>query len=272
MPECTKEGDQVDFLIYLDNPAQVSLTSDSVKLTFTQTAIDDGFKGSDVSVKGDTMLIVHLPKSATGDVEYGLHLHIGSQCPNSVLDKDLNFQLKFDIPLLAQRFNNVLGLIKDSIPSTQSLSDFAWYHDGVVMPNEKSSVLVIEEDESNNGEYKLCYTVHEAGKEDYTHCTCPVLFKADPTKPSFEKQADSTAVVASYIVQKNGRIFVNAQYEGDVECYAQWITVSGKPYDSQKFNLPNGGCTIDAPAEPGFYILRVVTGKEKRSFKLIVNQ
>ena len=272
MPECTKQGDEVDFLIYLDNPAGVSLTSDSVKFSFTKAALDDGFKLSDVKVQGDTMLIVHLPATAKDKTPYGLHLHIGSQCPNSVLDKDLEFQLKFDIPLLGQRYNNVLGLIRDSIPASYELSNFQWYHDGELIPDEKSAVLVLEENESNNGEYKLCYTIHEDGQEDYTHCTCPVTFKA-PEQYKFDENPDSTSITTTYAI-RGDKVFVNADYKGqkDVECYAQWITVSGKPYNGEKFTIPDGGCTIKAPAENGFYILRVVTGKEKRSFKMIVNK
>ena len=112
MPECTQAGDQVDFLIYLDNPGEVSLKSDSVRFHFTQTAIDDGFTDNMITVDGDTMLIVHLPKEAKDGVEYGLHLHIGSECPNSTLDKDLTFSLKFAKTVLEQRYKNVLGLTR----------------------------------------------------------------------------------------------------------------------------------------------------------------
>lgn len=273
MPECTQQGDEVDFLIYLDNPAGVSLTSDSVKFTFTQQALIDGFKNSSISVKGDTMLIVHLPSTAKNETQYGLHLHIGSACPNSVLDKDLEFMLKFDIPLLAQRFNNVLGLIADSIPANQIWDNFYWKKDDEVLPDEWTSVLVIEEDEANNGEYRLCYTIHEEGKKDTTNCTCPVTFEANPMSPAFQPETDSIAITATYAIYGD-KVFVNADYDGqtDIECYAQWITPSGNVYNDMRFDIPDGGCTIPVPNENGFYILRVITDKQKRNFKMIINK
>ena len=126
MPECTQAGDEVDFLIYLDNPGEVPLNSDSVTFHFTQAAIDDGFTDDMVTTDGDTLLIVHLPKEARDGVEYGLHLHIGSECESSTLDKDLTFSLKFAKTQLEQRYNNILGLVKDSFPN-QTLSDFVWF-------------------------------------------------------------------------------------------------------------------------------------------------
>lgn len=272
MPKCTKQGDEVDFIIYLDNPAGVSLTGPDVKITFTKQALDDGFKNSDISVQGDTMLIVHLPSTAKNETWYGLHLHIGSECPNSVLDKDIEFKLKYDVPLLIQRFNNVLGLISDSIPSYQTVDNFVWYHDGVVMPNEKTSVLVLEENESNNGEYLLCYTIHEEGKNDTTNCTCPVLFHADTTKLQFDMNPENLIISATY-EYGGDKVFVNADWKGetDIECYAQWITAGGKVYQGLKFDIPDGGCTIPVPADNGLYLLRVRTDGKNRSFKFFIN-
>jgi len=273
MPECTKQGDEVDFTIYLDNPAMVSLTSDSAKFTFNKAALDDGFTTSAISVVGDTMLIVHLPSTAANEKEYGLHLHIGSQCPNSVLDKDMTFKLHFDVTRLCQRYSNVLGIISDSITSKgQTLSDFVWYRDGKVMPNEKTSVLVLDENEPKTGEFKVCYVIHEKGQVDYDYCTCPVTFKEDKSQPVFNDQPDSAGIVATYAVGGD-KVFVNADYKGktDIECYAEWVKVDGKVYKGLKFDIPDGGCTIPAPEENGFYILRVVTDGSRRSFKMIIN-
>ena len=71
-----------------------------------------------------------------------------------------------------------------------------------------------------------------------------------------------------------GNIFVNADYKGekDIDCYAQWITANGQVYQDLKFDIPDGGCVIQAPKEKGLYLLRVVTGKEIRSFKFVINQ
>ena len=144
--------------------------------------------------------------------------------------------------------------------------------DDQVLPDEKTSVLVIEDNESNNGEYKLCYTVKEAGKPDKSKCTCPILFTASTKKHEFAPDTTSLAITATYIVDGQ-KVFVNADWEGktDIECYAQWITSSGNAYQGLKYDIPDGGCTIPVPAENGFYILRVITDGSKRSFKFIIN-
>ena len=274
LPYCTKQGDEVDFRIYLDNPSLVSLTSDSVKMTFNADARSAGFKESDIKVQGDTLLIIRVPQKAQNRTSYSMHIHIGSECPNSTLDKDLEFHLTFDIPVLAQRYNNVLGVLKDSFP-TQELTDFVWFHDGDTVPDQETSVLYLDEtDPKNNGEYYVCFTIKEQGKADINYCTCPINFKAEDKKHEFEANPDSLVVTATYIAAKGGKVFVNIDYNGetDLNCYAEWYDVSGRAVVGGKYeNLPDGGCTIDAPATEGLYLLRVVTGKGSRSFKFIVN-
>ena len=274
MPECTKEGDEdVKFQIFLSNPAKVSLTGDSARFTFLQTALDDGFDSTMIAVEGDTTLIIHLPKTARDRVTYGLHLHIGSECPNSVLDKDLEFELKFDIPVLAQRYDNVLGILRDSFLTAQ-LSDFVWYHDSAVIVGETGSVLYLDEtNPQNSGSYHVCFTIHEEGKLDYDYCTCPIQFDASGKKHQFEPDSTGLTITATYIVEGQ-KVFVNADWNGNtgIECYAQWITPSGSVYGNEKFDIPDGGCTITTPNENGFYILRVVTDEDQRSFKFIVNK
>ena len=272
LPYCSKKGDSVKLTIYLNNPAGVSLTSDSVKLTFDAASKAAGFDESTILYQGDTLLSFPIPTHADGGVDYGFHLHIGSECPNSGLDKDLPFTIEYDDPLLAQRYNNVLGLIADSVPSYQVWDNFYWMKDDQVLPNEKTSVLVIEDNESNNGEYKLCYTIKEAGKPDKSKCTCPILFTASTKKHEFAPDTTSLAITATYVVDGQ-KVFVNADWEGKtgIECYAQWITSSGNAYQGLKFDIPDGGCTIPVPAENGFYILRVITDGSKRSFKFIIN-
>ena len=274
MPECSLEGDEVDFLVYLDNPAGVSLTSDSVQFTFSKAAKDAGFSMDKVKVQGDTLLIITLPSGAKNRTQYDLHLHIGSECPNSVLDKDLAITPTFDIPVLAQRYNNVLGVLKDSFP-TQELTNFVWFHDGDTVPDQETSVLYLDEkDPKNSGEYKVCFTIKETGKADINYCTCPIHFTANSKQHEFEANPDSLIVTATYIAAKGGKVFVNIDYNGEtnINCYAEWYDVSGRAVVGGKYeNLPDGGCTIDAPATEGLYLLRVVTGKGTRSFKFIVN-
>ena len=271
MPYCTKEGDEADFRIYIDNPARVDLSGENVSITFDEAATKAGFKHSDLSIVGDTLLVIHIPSSAKSRTPYGLDLHIGSECPENELNKQLQFTLTFDIPVLTQRYNNVLGLLRDSFP-TQELTDFVWFHDGDTVPDQETSVLYLDEtNPANEGEYYVCFNVHEQGKPDYTYCTCPISFVTSSETREFT--TDSLEIKASYSV-KGDKVFVNANYNGEtnIECYAQWITTSGAVYQDLKFDIPDGGCTIPTPAENGLYLLRVVTGKQTRSFKFLIEK
>ncbi len=272
LPYCTKEGDEVDFTIYLENPDLVALSGDSVKISFNEAAKKDGFDEKAITIIGDTMLVVHLPKTAKNRTTYALHLHIGSKCKKSVVDKDLEFELQFDIPVLAQRYDNVLGVLRDSFPN-QDLSDFVWFHDGDTVPNQNTSVLYLDEkDPKNSGEYNVCFTIKEEGKADYAYCSCPINFKAESKQHQFEVNPDSLIITANY-EYKGDKVFVNANWNGetDIECYAQWINVKGDIYKDEKFNIPDGGCTIPVPAENGLYLLRVYTDGKSRSFKFFIN-
>ena len=144
-------------------------------------------------------------------------------------------------------------------------------HNGDTVQGEETSILYLDETNPNNsGEYYVCFDVAESGKKTYRKCTCPIKFDTNSKQHEFD--ADSITITASYALNASDKVFVNADYEGekDIECYAQWITASGSVYNSEKFNLPDGGCTIDAPKDKGLYLLRVVTDKKSRSFKFII--
>ena len=275
LPYCTKEGDEADLTIDLYNPSQISLAGDSVSLAFDNAAIEDGFSPDKLEIANDSTLIIHLPGTAKGGKPYGLHLRIGSECPNNVVDTIMGFRLIFDIPVLTQRYDNILGLLRDSFP-TQELSNFVWHHNGEpISQKEQSSVLYLDEtNPDNTGEYFLCFDIKYEDGSSMNYCTCPVTFKAEGKKHEFVPDADGLTIIANYLVSAGGMVYVNADYKGetDIECYAQWITANGKIYNDLRFDIPDGGCTIPAPKENGLYLLRVITGKGSRSFKFVINQ
>jgi hypothetical protein len=270
IPRCIPLGTATDIQIILDNPAKVDLTSDSVKITFTQAALDAKFKNEDIKIIGDSMIVVHVPADTPDRTPFNMHIHIGSKCESTVFDKDIEFHMEYAIKQLEQRYNNVLGLIASKY-TDKTLSDFEWYHDSVLVANQQSSVLYLDEnDPETSGDYFVCYTVKEAGKEEFRECTCPVTFNPDGTGHSFTP--DETGLnISGTVAIKGNTAFVNADWQGktDIECFAQWISVTGST--SQKYNIPDGGRAIPTPTENGFYILRVVTDGAGRSFKIYIN-
>ena len=130
----------------------------------------------------------------------------------------------------------------------------------------------LPESDYKNDEFYICYWVNKGQADAYYNCACAKPFITDSTHYQFGTSPDSLIISASYSYQHGEKVFVNANWGGktDIECYAQWITTDGRIYKDLKFNIPNGGCTIDTPAEPGLYMLRVVTEKKTRSFKFII--
>ena len=269
IPRCIPLGTATDIKIILNNPAKVDLTGDSVTITFSQEALQVGFKDDEIQIVGDT-IIVHVPADTPDRTPYNMHIHIGSQCEATVFDEDYEFHMEYSIKQLEQRYNNVLGLIAEKYTG-KTLSDYVWYHDGVVIANQQSSVLFLDEtNPQTSGEYKVCYTVKEEGKEPFVECTCPITFTSGGGSHSFDPDVTNLTITGTIAIQGN-TAFVNADWQGktDIECFAQWISVSGDT--GQKYDIPDGGRTIPTPTENGFYILRVVTDGSTRSFKIHIN-
>lgn len=271
IPRCITQGTDTDIQIILDNPAKVDLTSDSVSITFNQAANEAGFDDDLIRTQGDTMLIIHVPGDTPDRTPYSMHIHIGSECESTVFDKDIEFHMEYYTEQLEQRYNNVLGLMRSAFEGKQ-LSDFVWFHDNDTVHNQASAVLYLDESEpQNSGLYHVCYTVIEEGKEPIRECTCPIQFDAEMKQHSFKE--DNITVTALY-ASNGDKVFVNAEYDEedkDIQCYAQWFDVSGRAVEGGRYDLPNGGRSIDVPRDSGLYLLRVVTGKATRSFKFIIN-
>lgn len=270
IPRCIPLGTATDIKIILDNPAKVDLTSDSVQITFDPAAILVGFKDDEIQAQGDTALIIHVPEGTPDRTPYNMHIHIGSECESTVFDTDIEFHMEYLIKQLEQRYNNVLGLIASKYVG-KTLSEYVWLHDGDTVPDQHAGVLVLDEkDPQTSGEYYVCYTVKEEGKEEFRECTCPVSFDASSSGHSFGPDQTGLTISGSMVISGNSA-FVNADWQGktDIECYAQWIGISGTA--SPRYNIPDGGCSIPTPTTGGFYILRVVTDGAGRSFKIYIN-
>jgi hypothetical protein len=122
-------------------------------------------------------------------------------------------------------------------------------------------------DESLSGEYRVCFTIHEEGK-DIDTCTCPILIKGSTERHLFD---DSNLQITATYNPRGKQVFVNAARKDndDIACSAEWIDVSGSVL--KRYDIPSGGCAIDTPKEGGFYLLRVSADGECRSFKMFIN-
>ena len=223
----------------------------------------------------DTYFQINIPSTAKPDTEYGIHLVIVSDCGGA--DTTMHFMINFDKDVISQRYDNVLGLLASSFEG-KDLSDYQWYRtsDSTAIEGQVSANLNFYDlpyGGDINDTYYVCFTINKGQADEVKTCACAKAFNADATQHQFDNNPDNIQITATYMVDGDV-VFVNADWKGqtDIECYAQWINVQGRIYNNQNYNIPNGGCTIETPKENGLYLLRVVTGKGRRSFKFMINK
>lgn len=272
---CPEDGREYVGRIPYTNAGKVNLHGDNVTIEFDAVAKADGFDESMLKVE-DSYFQINIPNTAKPETTYGIHLVIESDCGGA--DTILHFMLNYDKDIITQRYDNVLGLLASTFEGKE-LTDYQWYRvsDSTAIEGQVSANLNFYDlpyGGNINDAYYVCFTIGKGTSSETRTCACAKAFNTNADKQNFGNDSTSLTINATYSVVAGGKVFVNANWEGktDLECYAQWITASGRVYGDLKFDIPDGGCTIPAPTEKGLYLLRVVTGKGNRSFKFIINQ
>ena len=270
---CPEDGKEYIGKVYYSNEGKVNLHGDNVTIEFDETAKAAGFKDSELVIK-DEYFQITIPTTAKPETLYGIHLVITSDCGGA--DTTMNFMINFDKDVITQRYDNVLGLLTTPFAG-KTLSDFQWYRvsDSTAIDGQVSANLNFYDlpyGGNPNEAYYVCFIINKGQANEVHTCACAKAFINNGKTHEFVDDATGLTITATYSILSGGTVFVNADYEGkaNIECYAQWIDASGRVYNNQKFNIPDGGCTIAAPAQQGLYLLRVVTGKGSRSFKFII--
>ena len=270
---CPEDGKEYIGKVYYSNEGKVNLHGDNVTIEFDETAKAAGFKDSELVIK-DAYFQITIPSTAQPETLYGIHLVITSECGGA--DTTMNFMINFDKDVIAQRYDNVLGLLTTPFAG-KTLSDFQWYRasDSTAIDGQVSANLNFYDlpyGGNPNEAYYVCFIINKGQANEVHTCACAKAFINNGKTHEFVDDATGLTITATYSILSGGTVFVNADYEGkaNIECYAQWIDASGRVYNNQKFNIPDGGCTIAAPAQQGLYLLRVTTGKGSRSFKFII--
>lgn len=270
---CPEDGKAFVGRIPYTNEGKVNLHGDNVTVEFDAKAKEDGFEDSDLVIK-DGHFEITIPNSAKPEVNYGIHLVIQSDCGGA--DTTLNFMLNFDKDIIDQRYNNVLGLLTTPFAGKE-LSDFQWYRtsDSTAVEGQVSANLNFYElpyGGDINDTYYVCFTINKGQASEVKTCACAKAFNTSAEAHNFDADPSKFTITATYSILSGDKVYVNADWNGktDIECYAQWIDASGHVYENLRFDIPDGGCTIPAPAQKGLYLLYVKTGKGSRSFKFII--
>ena len=271
---CPEDGKAYIGKVFYSNEGHVNLHGDNVTIEFDAAAKAAGFKDSELVIQ-DTYFQITIPSTAKPETLYGIHMVINSDCGGA--DTTMNFMVNFDKDVISQRYDNVLGLLANSFDGKE-LSDYQWYRtsDSSAIAGQVSANLNFYDlpyGGDINDTYFVCFTINKGTESEVRTCACAKAFASNASEHTFGPDSTSLQITATYAVEAGGTVFVNADYKGktDIECYAQWIDASGRIYENLKFNLPDGGCTIDVPDQTGLYLLRVTTGKGSRSFKFIIN-
>ena len=270
---CPEDGKDYIGKVFYSNEGHVNLHGDNVSIEFDPVAKAAGFKDDELVIN-DSYFQIKIPTTAKPETLYGIHLVINSDCGGA--DTTMNFMINFDKDVIAQRYDNVLGLLMTPFAGKE-LSDFQWYRtsDSTAVEGQVSANLNFYDVAGDtNDAFYVCFTINKGKSDEVKTCACAKAFGNSTDKHEFEADSTGTGltITATYALQQGGKIFVNADWKGktDIECYAQWIDASGHIYKDLKFDIPDGGCTIDTPAEGGLYLLYVKTGKGSRSFKFII--
>jgi hypothetical protein len=253
----------------------IDLTGDHVHVGFNDAAQAAGFDSTQISIT-PTHFLINIPAQAKTGVPYGITIKIESSCGDTTATMFFSMPVGNDV--IDQRYNNVLGILKDH-PDLKgmTLSDFQWYRksDSTAIVGQISSNLNMYDlpvDQYKNDAFYVCYTINKGLADQRRSCACAKEFTQDTTQHKFDTSPEGVVISATYEYGRE-KVFVNADWNGetDIECYAQWINVKGDIYKDEKFNIPDGGCTIPVPAENGLYLLRVRTDGKSRSFKFFIN-
>ena len=259
---CKIEGQPFVGKIFYNNESGVDLQGENTTIEYTDAALAAGFKNIELTInEAENYFGIVIPDGAQAGEEYGINLKIASDCGGT--DTTLLFMLNYDNDVLTQRFSNVLGLRKEPFDGKQ-LSDYQWYRtsDSTAVAGQVSAVLNLKDVDATDS-YYLCFYVNKGTSNEVQTCTCAKAFNPNPQ--DYNEFEEGVQVIAT-TAQAGDRIFVNAQGEAT----AQWINVNGEILG--EVSLPDGGCTINVPAEAGFYILRIITDKQERNFKFLITK
>ena len=253
----------------------IDLTGDHVHIGFDSTALAAGFDSTKIGIT-PTNFLINIPAEAKSGVPYGITIDIESNCGDTTAT--MFFSLPVGNDVIDQRYSNVLGILKDHKDlKGMTLSEFQWYRksDSTAIEGQISSNLNMYDlpvEQYKNDAFYVCYTINKGQADQRRSCACAKEFDPNSKEAQFDTNPDGI-IISAYYEYGREKVFVNADWNGktDIECYAQWINVKGDIYRDEKFNIPDGGCTIPVPAENGLYLLRVRTDGKSRSFKFFIN-
>lgn len=220
-----------------------------LKLTFDEKAKNvGGFSDLDTAYKGDGPFELNMPEAVVpGRYSVLVELSdgvIGYDSASVILD------IRYGRSILAQRWNDVIGVKNDAHNGGFRFSACKWYVDGLEISGAADFNLYVSTGLSLTSVYSALLTRSNDGVEQYTCGFTPEdLGGIDPI-PTIYGPGD-----VQHIEQEE---------PAEVRIY----NIMGDLYDVQR--LPQGGGDIRMPDVAGVYLLEMVFADGRRTKKIIV--
>lgn len=238
-----------------------ALTSNNTTLVLNNVAQENGFTSTDLRADfANNQFVLNVPQGAEQGDKYAFTVEINTGCGDTTVV--VPFSVPFDpSQLIEQRWNDVLAVRNNQTISALMGSEYQfvayqWYKNNQEMAGETGPSLTVEGTVDVQDKYFVCMTTAN-GTEI---CTCPMSFVQKEV--SEQMVFDSPITVDRINVQVGGWITINTAEAGIAYLYG----VDGKLL--RQYELPVGGGSIYFH-EPGIHLVRVESGKQKQSFKVI---
>ena len=229
---------------------------DNVYAKFDAEAQNAGFP-AEIEVQfdnsGSSYMAVPLPASAKSAEVYHADLILHNDCMNDTVDIDFRVNYKPE-DVLAQRWNDVLGVKNAAHNGGFDFVAYQWYKDYQVMPGETNTFIY------QPLEVGSTYYVELTDKNGMKLCSCPV-------SPVDDSSADTPELDVKYLQEGSVSTIEVAQ-----KAAAQVYDVMGRCVSTHA--LEKGLNTIQTPANKGVYVLKIMFEdiKDIKTLRFIVEK
>ena len=174
------------------------------------------------------------------------------------------FSLRYPSWLMEQHWNDVIGVLVDSLNGGYHFTDFQWYKDDVRIPGETHPYLYCPQYLEETSEYSVALTRSSDGK---TFMTCPMI--PSLARPqTLSPQQPYISVVPTLVVRENPVVNILCVNDGEFDVYDSY----GRKVDAGHF-VPgvHNAYEVHLPSTSGVYVfsLRESSGLS-RNIKVIV--
>ena len=162
--------------------------------------------------------------------------------------EERSIDVRYRSSIVEQKWNDVLTLLAPKYNGGFEFTSFQWYKNDQPIPGATHSYLY------ENLDFDADYYVVVTRNDGVSIATCPIQPVYHPQQSDYPTILKAGARMTMYMEQQTT---------------VWYYTISGQLYGS--FTMPQGYTTLEAPTQPGVYVIKSVNDQgEKKAQKLIV--